>query len=285
MKISVVIPCLNAASTLGAQLEALASQEYDGPWELVFADNGSTDGSVALAESFRPRLPALRIVDASARKGPSYAKNQGVAAASGGWLAFVDADDVAGEGYLAGVAKALAAHPVVACRSDGKRLNPPGLDWTAQEWGLQRLWYPPWALHAAGGTIAVRRELFEDVGGYDNELLYLEDTDFCLKMHARAETLQFAGEALVHYRNRKSFGDLVRQSKRWSENHIILARRYGRPSDDTRVYWTSFAQDWLRVAELASRSRDRQVRRELAWWLGRQVGRTTGLLKYFGPPV
>ncbi|HET9225168.1 MAG TPA: glycosyltransferase, partial [Thermoanaerobaculia bacterium] len=44
-KLSVVIPCLNAEATLGDQLEALAGQGWSGEWEVIVADNGSTDGS------------------------------------------------------------------------------------------------------------------------------------------------------------------------------------------------------------------------------------------------
>ncbi len=285
MKLSVVIPCLNAEAYLGDQLEALASQVYDGPWEVVFADNGSSDRSLETVLRYRERLPCVKLVDASRKRGPGYAKNCGVRAASGAWIAFADADDVVGEDYLAGMAQALKEHSVVACRSDGKKLNPPGLDWTAQEWGLQRLWYPPWCLHAAGGTIGIRKALFEKLGGFDPGLVYLEDTDLCLKVHVHGETLHFAAEALMHYRNRQSFADLVRQSARWSENHVILAKRYGNWSDDRSVYWSSFLKDWLRVGGLARKLREQQGRRELAWWLGRQLGRTTGLLKHRGPPV
>ncbi|MBF2059991.1 glycosyltransferase family 2 protein, partial [Fischerella thermalis] len=43
MKVSVIIPCLNAAETIGVQLEALANQQWSQPWEVIIADNGSTD--------------------------------------------------------------------------------------------------------------------------------------------------------------------------------------------------------------------------------------------------
>jgi glycosyltransferase involved in cell wall biosynthesis len=53
LRLSVVIPCLNAAATIGVQLEALAGQSWEGEWEVVVADNGSTDGSQAIVESYR----------------------------------------------------------------------------------------------------------------------------------------------------------------------------------------------------------------------------------------
>ena len=62
--ISVVLCCHNGERTLVDQLSALAEQRYDGKWEVVFVDDGSTDSSVSIAESWSDRLP-LRIVPTS----------------------------------------------------------------------------------------------------------------------------------------------------------------------------------------------------------------------------
>lgn len=62
MRISVIIPCYNVASTIGCQLEALASQEWSEPWEVIVADNGSSDNSVAIVKTFLERIPSLVIV-------------------------------------------------------------------------------------------------------------------------------------------------------------------------------------------------------------------------------
>ena len=55
--VSVVVVMRNAAATIGEQLEALSRQDYAGPWEVVLADNGSTDDSVAVARQWEDRLP------------------------------------------------------------------------------------------------------------------------------------------------------------------------------------------------------------------------------------
>src|SRR5690606_10578144 len=92
-QISVVIPARDAARWIDAQLGALACQEVPVPWEVVVADNGSTDDTVARAEAWADRLP-VRVVDASGRPGPNHARNQGTAAARGDLLLYCDADDV-----------------------------------------------------------------------------------------------------------------------------------------------------------------------------------------------
>ena len=80
---SVVIACRNAAAFLPQTLEAVAAQVWNEPWEIVFADNGSTDHSLAIFRAVAARTPGvpMRSVDASARPGKSFALNSGVAAA------------------------------------------------------------------------------------------------------------------------------------------------------------------------------------------------------------
>src|SRR5687767_27975 len=90
--VSVIIACLNAAETISGQLEALAAQTWSRPWEVIVADNGSSDDSRSVVERFRDRLPALRIVDASAKRGQPYALNVAAREARGTALAFCDAD-------------------------------------------------------------------------------------------------------------------------------------------------------------------------------------------------
>src|SRR3989337_1593891 len=116
MKLSVVIPCLNGARTIGAQLEALASQQWSQPWEVVIADNGSNDDSLAIVRSYQDRIPNIRIVDASDRRGQPHALNVGAAAAKGEALAFCDAGRAVAPGWVAAMGDALAEFDFVAGR-------------------------------------------------------------------------------------------------------------------------------------------------------------------------
>src|SRR4051795_2963793 len=98
--ISVLIPARNAEATIAAQIYSLRSQTYDGLWEAILVNNGSTDSTVKLALDAAGGLP-LRVVDASERPGLSYARNVGVASARGDFVAFCDADDEVAPGWLA----------------------------------------------------------------------------------------------------------------------------------------------------------------------------------------
>jgi glycosyltransferase involved in cell wall biosynthesis len=120
--VSVVIPARNARRTLGAQLEALRAQDYAGPWELVVADNGSTDGTADLASAWAHTLP-LRVVDASLRRGASFARNRGWRSALGDLMAFCDADDVVSSGWLSRLTEAAEEADLVGGPYEFRRLN------------------------------------------------------------------------------------------------------------------------------------------------------------------
>ena len=107
MRLSVIIPCYNAAPTIAAQLDALTGQCWMHQWEVIVVNNHSTDGSMEVVERYRTRLPHLRIVDAFARRSRPYALNVGAAAATGESLAFCDADDEVGPGWVAAIGDAL----------------------------------------------------------------------------------------------------------------------------------------------------------------------------------
>ena len=67
--VSVVVPVRNGAATIALQFEALADQDYDGPWEVVVSDNGSTDATRSVVDEWSAKLPGLRVVDSSQARG------------------------------------------------------------------------------------------------------------------------------------------------------------------------------------------------------------------------
>ena len=87
--VSVVIPCYNAAPFLRETLESALNQTHP-PLEIIVIDDGSTDDSAAIAESYGPPVRVIR----QANQGESVARNRGMAEARGSHLFFLDADDV-----------------------------------------------------------------------------------------------------------------------------------------------------------------------------------------------
>ena len=198
MKISVIIPCFNAASTLRQQLDALAQQTV-APWEVIIADNGSTDLSKHTAKQYESRFPKLQIIDASTQRGASHARNMGAQAATGDYLAFCDADDVVDCEWVSALQRAFTKHNFVASRFDFTKLNDTVIN-NPQSKGLQNF-RVPFMPFAGGCGLGIRRSLHEAVSGFDENLLYLEDADYCIRVQLLGESLTFLPDAVVHIRN------------------------------------------------------------------------------------
>jgi glycosyltransferase involved in cell wall biosynthesis len=172
--VSVLLPVRNAAGPLGRALASIRSQTY-ADWELVAVDDGSTDGSADRLEAVAREEPRLRVL-----RGPHHgivaALTAGLAAARGGLVARMDADDEAHRERLEEQVRFLAAHPdigVVGClvAYGGDRAAHAGyarhVDWlntlvTPDQIALNRFIESPFA-HP---SVMFRRELAERHGGY-----------------------------------------------------------------------------------------------------------------------
>lgn len=277
--LSVVIPCLDVARVLDRQLLALSEQAWDGNWEVIIADNGSTDATRAVANSFGDRLPGIRVVDASERRGRQHACNEG-ARAAGRAVAFVDADDEVAPGYVAALGDSLAAHSIVAASIDHATLND---GWTregssdVQTASLQNgHGFLPFG---SGGTLAMRSDVFSALGGFAGDMDYAEDIDFCWRAQLAGYDIAFVPEAVLQYRYRPSLRSMYRQHRNFGRGAALLFRTYrtrGMPRRDLNEW----SHEWMAVAKsmLFIRSRAgaaRWVRR-----FGRNIGRLQGSVRY-----
>lgn len=87
--ISVIVPCHDAAAFLQPAIESILAQTHPA-LEVIVVDDGSTDGSARIAESFGPPVRVIR----QENRGESAARNRGIEAAKAEWVAFLDADDL-----------------------------------------------------------------------------------------------------------------------------------------------------------------------------------------------
>ncbi len=124
LSVSVIIPAYNAADTIGAQLDALKAQCYNGAWEVIVVDNGSTDGTPSGVQRYQREMPNLRLLSATEKKTAGYARNTGAKAAKGDGFLFCDADDMVAPSWLSVLAKALDWHDLVVGLVEVQRLNP-----------------------------------------------------------------------------------------------------------------------------------------------------------------
>lgn len=282
--ISVVIPVYNCERTLGEQLEALTDQTYEGDWEVILADNGSTDASLEVARRYRDRLPALRVVEAVDRRGAAHARNVGAAAAEGSYLAFCDGDDVVDAGWLAALARALERHDFVAGSMDHDRLNP-GKEaaWTYRSHVASApmgLGFLPYALSS---NMAVTAAAFREVGGFPEDLATLggaagEDVALSWELQLAGHDLHFEPEAVVAYRHRHDLAGLWRQQVAYGHAQAVLYaryRRYGVPRSRVLGAFKAYLRLLLALPELRDeRTRGKWLRVAATRW-----GRIRGSLR------
>jgi glycosyltransferase involved in cell wall biosynthesis len=274
--LSVVIPVLNGVDVIGLQLESLSCQTYQGAFEVVVADNGSTDDTVDLVRSWAKRLPWLVVVDASQRRGASHAMNVGAAAARGEYLVFTGADDEVDPGWLKALARATGSCDMMGGHVDTERLNPgPGVPSSPTRAGLpveQRfLPYP------IGSNAGMRASLFHELGGFDNERFPFgaEEIDLFWRAQLRGHRLCWVPDAVVYVRLRATTRQAMGRYYHCAVASCALAATYrsrGAPRDQLSEILRAWGSLVVHTPTLLLSSRRRGWLTHLAARCGYVVG-------------
>lgn len=268
--ISVIVPVRNGGSHLQEQLRALAAQRCEEEWEVVIADNGSTDGSLSIARDWADANERFHVVDASGLAGASAARNAGVDVAKGEKLAFCDADDVVLAGWLQACATALRTVDLAAGRFDFWSLNdiPPSAPTRA---ATRQLGFLPAGL---GANLAIRREPFLEVGGFDEQFVPGEDIDLCWRLQVRGYRFVDMPDAVVAKRARADASEVFRQALDYGRCGPVLYKRYRRIG--ARRDLTGAGKSWVWLVVSIPRIFQPTRRVEWARGLGTRLGRLSG---------
>jgi glycosyltransferase involved in cell wall biosynthesis len=242
--ISVVVPVKNGMPWVEEQLQALAAQQIEVDWEVVVADNGSDDGTRSCVLRWSERYPHIRLVDASARRGAGAARNIGVRAARGRLLAFCDADDVVRPGWVASMSAALGDADLVAGVFDFSALDgvPTSIPVPA---ATRQLGFLPFAL---GANLAVRREVFEAVQGFCEELSPEEDVDLCWRLQLAGYRFAVTADAAVEKRERTGARPMFQAAWSYGRCGPRLFGRYRADGMRRDIRGAAKAWAWLVVA-------------------------------------
>ncbi|RIK37481.1 MAG: glycosyltransferase family 2 protein [Chloroflexi bacterium] len=209
---SVIIPNFNGRRFLPGLLGALQRQTFS-DFEIIFADDASTDHSVAFVEE---NYPAVRLVVNRRNEGFARTCNIAADAAHGRILVLLNNDTEPEPGFLAELARAVCAYPEAAIFA-GKLLlydernklhttgDLMGVDGTPRNrgvWEEDRGQYDQASsvFGVCGGAAAFRKELWRQLGGFDEEMwMYLEDADFSFRARLMGSQAVFVPGARVYH--------------------------------------------------------------------------------------
>jgi glycosyltransferase involved in cell wall biosynthesis len=285
--VSILIPCHNAEPWLAATLESALAQTWENK-EILLVNDGSTDGSLALAQSFRSR--GVTVID-QPNAGQSAAFNTGIRAARGSFLEFLDADDLLAPEKIARQMARLQQLPpdwlATGCwgrfvRNPGEAIfehGPVSRDLDPVQWILSL-----WSVHSMmhGAAWLVPAGLVARAGGWNEQLSLINDFEFFSRLVLASPGVAYCPEARSYYRSGLE-GSLSgsRSPKAWKsafESTRIGTERLLARVDDARarevcgivwrqLYWDSYPDAPADLRRMASRRA-----REFGLRLGRPPG-------------
>jgi glycosyltransferase involved in cell wall biosynthesis len=202
-KVSVIIPAYNAMPYLPEALESVLRQTFS-DFEVIIIDDGSTDRTVEWTSKLTD--PRVKVI-LQDNHGSARARNQGIAIANGEYIALLDADDIWEPTKLEKQIRFLDEHPEIGLVDTWTLL----IDETGNSTGRvivskaegdvwkQLVQFQP--VCACDSTPLIRRECFETVGLFDENLLFLEDLDLWIRLAYRYN-FGAIEQPLVGYRQR-----------------------------------------------------------------------------------
>jgi glycosyltransferase involved in cell wall biosynthesis len=185
--ISVIIPTYNRASWLDEAIQSVLNQDYfvrnsSSSFELLVIDDGSTDNTKEIVKSFGNKMK----YHFQEHKGVSAARNQGLDLAQGDYIAFLDSDDLWKKEKISIQMSFINAFPQAkVCYTEeiwirrGVFVNPKKKHRKYSGWIFDRVL--PLCLISLSSAL-FKREIFEETGKFDEELLVCEDYDFGLRL-------------------------------------------------------------------------------------------------------
>ena len=253
--VSVVIPAYNCATYVAEAVRSALEQDYPEK-EIIVVNDGSTDGTLAVLQTFGD---TIRIVDQK-NSGPPVARNNGLAAARGDYVAFLDGDDVWLQGKLSAQVAHLEANPDVGtvftawhvwpADADGVFRRPAlangprpgvGADPDNSGWLYNRLLFDCELLTT---TVMLRASVIRAIGEFDASMYKGEDYDFWLRASRVAKISKLDCVGALY---RVVQGSVSRTPRTINDEHVVISQALER--------WGLVGPDGSRTDERAIQER------------------------------
>ncbi len=227
MKISVIIPAYNEERYLPQCLNSILAQQVP-DMEILVVDDGSRDGTLALAQNYSRRYPQVRVIVHPENRGLGAARNTGLRNAHGAYLVFVDADDFLMPGSLAQICAALRGDLVLltSCKQKDGAVTSPFRFFDAGDFSGD----PARILHhltekeiffGSACDKAVRRTFLLQNQLFFPEGRLKETISWCVQILLHAQSVSFCNAQYYYYRQRGKHSLSGQISRRSLEDVII----------------------------------------------------------------
>lgn len=216
--VSVIVPAYNDRTGIRRTLEALIEQTYPAAsYEVLAVDNGSTDGTRTVIREFSERYPeSVELLVEAEIQGPPAARNRGVENAAGSIIAFIDADMTVEETWLASVTETIQRNDwnYMGCNVEITLEDETLTGKYNQIFGFPMEKYIEEAQFAGTGCLVVRREVFEEVGPFDEQLAFSGDREFGDRVHRAGFDQHFQPGITMYHPARTSFRAMLSKAFR-----------------------------------------------------------------------
>lgn len=282
---SVVIPAYNAARWIEVMLASLDAQIDPPAFEVIVADNGSTDDTVERVRAWSVGHARVRLVDASGTQGASHARNEGIRAAASDRILMCDADDAVSRHWVRLLSDALADHryaagPTVRWPFEHEPTSgtwPADLQATAPDHDDAEVAALQGIPFAPAGNCAIRREVIVEAGGWDESLLTHEDPELALRLLRRGIRVHRVEDAVIYYRQRHGVIDTLRDHVHYALPRAGIVSQYADLGLQGSV--RSAARDTVGAIPSPRLWRSREMRRNQAARLGDNIGFIVGWVR------
>lgn len=241
MKFSIILVNYNTKKLLKDCIDSLIFNIKDVNYEIIVVDNNSTDGSIEMLEN--KYVNKIRLIKNNKNLGFGIANNLGAKIARGEYLFFLNSDIIAKEDILSGLAKIFESRPEIGILAprlilpDGSEQkfafgNFPSLAGlilgkikkdTAEKKYVKIDW-------VSGAALAIRKNLFDQVGGFDeNFFMYFEDMDLCKRIGEAGYKIEVLPSVqVVHLGGRSIQKDGVRKKIYYESQDYFYKKHYGK---------------------------------------------------------
>jgi glycosyltransferase involved in cell wall biosynthesis len=208
--ISCIVPVFNGELYIAEALESILSQTYR-PLQIIVADDGSSDGTAAVVARYGTQVHYL----SQSNSGAAAARNLGLSASLGDFVAFLDADDLWHAEKLERQMACFVARPELdGCVTYIQNFWIPELAEEAQRYRNHPLSRPVPGYHSE--TLLARRLIFETVGPFNPELRHADKTEWFLRAGEKGAVIELLPDILVYRRFHegnasRSLGDAIRE--------------------------------------------------------------------------